>query len=123
MLLARSVQHFFERSEIRTRAEVSALSVDGNHTHGSFAQREECLGELVGGSSIQRIFLFRSRESDSADRSLGTHPNILHAPAGSPSRWASASGTSSVIRNSAVEYTLPCASVFSERVPPPSSAP
>ena len=36
---------------------------------------------------------------------------------------ASASGTSSTIRSSAVEKTLPCASVLSESVPPPSSAP
>src|SRR5256885_7331497 len=32
-------------------------------------------------------------------------------------------GASTVIRNRAVENTFPCASVFSEMVPPPSSAP
>src|SRR5688572_16499113 len=40
-----------------------------------------------------------------------------------PSERASPSGTSRVIRRRAVENTLPCASVFSESVPPPSSAP
>ena len=41
----------------------------------------------------------------------------------SPASRASSSGTSRTRRSSAVENTLPCASVLSESVPPPSSAP
>src|SRR5687767_11762493 len=48
----------------------------------------------------------------------GGHHELIN-----PSASASASGTSRVILNSAVEKTLPCASVLSESVPPPSSAP
>src|SRR2546423_8257391 len=127
MLLARSVEHVLECREIRARAKRGALAVDGDDPHRRFTQREQSLGELIGGGPVERVFLFGAGERNSPDRALDRHSNVFHLDPsfaiGSPRCFASLSGTSMIMRRSAVEYTFPCASVLSDSVPPPSSAP
>src|SRR4051812_45888979 len=113
------------RVEIGADAEVVALPREMDNANlivrlERLQPREEELGRLA----IDRVLLVGTGERDSAHDAPPFDPQMAHARAsGRPSRRASASGTSIIIRNSAVEKTFPCASVLRESVPPPSSAP
>src|SRR3954469_6954486 len=131
VLLTGSVDHLLQCGEIGAGAEIGTFTVDGDDAYPPLTQSKKRLGKLVGCHSVERVFLLGTRESDEPDGPLDRHDDVIHRDfatrdefaAGSPRRAASASGTSIIIRNSAVEYTLPCASVLSDNVPPPSSAP
>src|SRR3954470_22923467 len=131
VVLAWGVDHFLESSEIRTRAKIGTFPINGYDAHRAFAEREKSLGQLVGRCPVERVLLSGASESDEPNRTLDRDDDVVHraladlraATLGSPRRLASESGTSIVIRNNAVEYTFPCASVFSDKVPPPSRAP
>src|SRR5207253_86150 len=118
VLLPRSVQHLFERGYICASAKVGTVTIDGDDANWSLTESEQRIGELLRSNSIERILLFRTRQCDSADCAIDGYSNVLHLATGSSSLFASVSGTSIVIRRSAVEYTLPWASVLSESVPP-----
>src|SRR5436305_7739252 len=113
------------RVEVGADAEVVALPREMDDANlivrlERLQPREEKLGHLA----VDRVLLLRPGESNSTHDAPPFDPQMAHARAsGAPSRRASASGMSIVIRNSAVEKTFPCASVLRESVPPPSSAP
>src|SRR5450432_3107569 len=72
------------------------------------------------------IALLRTGEDQPSNRTIAEETDaITHAAgaAGRPSFFARSSGMSSTMRSMAVENTLPCASIFNDMVPPPSSAP
>ena len=122
---ARGAQRAGQRLEIGADAEVLAVGGKLDDTNVSILLELRAGGkQLRGHLAVDHIATFGSGKNDPTDGALSFHPNPRHhsAPV-SPSLFASASGTSSVIRRSAVENTLPCASVFNDNVPPPSRAP
>src|SRR5690349_21886067 len=72
---------------------------------------------------VERIALFRAIERQGQDAAVGRAEESRGHWRTFERRRARAGGTGTSIRKSAVEYTFPCASVLSEMVPPPSSAP
>src|ERR1700737_3548972 len=123
VLLPWRIQHFLEGGEIGAGTEVRTFPIYRYDVHRRFAEREQCLRQLVGRGSVERVLLLRASERDPSNRSVDCQSNVLHFAVGSPNRFASGSGTSMTIRSNAVENTFPCASVLRERVPPPASAP
>src|SRR2546425_7313646 len=99
--------------QVHAGAEVAARAAHGNHANARveirlFQRREQ----RIDHRGIDRVALIGAVERRSQHTAGNLHDDaIAHLR------------TSISMRRSAVEKTLPCASVFREIVPPPSSAP
>src|SRR5690606_34055189 len=85
----------------------------------------ERLAQGRDGRRVQRVALLRPVQRDGGDaiRDVVQQAVVAHvAGCVASSARTTSSGTSPSMRSSAVENVLPCASVISETVPPPSSA-
>src|SRR5205085_287620 len=125
MRLAGCAESGPQRLQISAGAEVVAVSREVHHPHlPVLLELRTCLEQLAGHGAVDRVSALLSREDDATDRAPSFQSNASHQTApGTPSFRASESGIVNVIRSSAVEKTFPCASVFSDCVPPPSNAP
>src|SRR5439155_18135764 len=114
-----------QRLEVRSDAEIFAVGRELDDADVAVLLELRACGEqLRCHFAIDHVTTLWAGKNDPTDGALPFQPNPRHYTApGSPSFLASESGTSIVIRRSAVENTLPCASVFRDNVPPPSSAP
>src|SRR6185503_12523799 len=113
ILLERMIRRGEQLVQVHPRAEIAARAADRHDAHGGveigplqhFEQRVDHRGvdrvALVGTIERRGKHAARNVDEDAVAHRL----------------------TSIVIRSSAVENTFPCASVLSEIVPPPSSAP
>jgi hypothetical protein len=124
----RGVGDLAQRRQVGARAEVAAGAAQRDHAHRGRRprhRRSACVSAPISSSlSALRLWgrLSVSQATPSATSESTARGCVMRRPApGAPARRRS-SGTSTSSRSIAVESVLPCASVFSDTVPPPPSA-
>src|SRR5690606_29315818 len=115
--------------QVGARTEVLPLPPDADDPHLRVGVRgTQRLAEIRDQSIVERVALVgtvQGEPRDPVDRGREDRPpgrRRGHAAPASSRAWrATSSGTSISMRSMAVERVFPCASVFSETVPPPPS--